>query len=159
MAEYRESEASRTATAGIIRPFQSGWSRLFVVIAALWTVFVPIYFMVSSNNSASASYSSCYSLAYSTWGPGSSIANDAKLQARLDECSRSFESSSMPYTKVLAALFPLPSPDANAPPRNADDILLTKVLWGFILVPIALLWIVGGGIIRTVRWIAAGFKG
>jgi hypothetical protein len=35
--------------------------------------------------------------------------------------------------------------------RNADDILLTKVLWGFILVPIALLWIVGGGSIRTVR--------
>jgi hypothetical protein len=37
--------------------------------------------------------------------------------------------------------------------------LLTKVLWGFILVPITLLWIVGGGSIRTVRWIAAGFKG
>ena len=31
-------------------------------------------------------------------------------------------------------------------------------LAGFIVVPIALLWIVGGIVIGTIRWVSAGFR-
>ena len=41
---------------------------------------------------------------------------------------------------------------------GAGDWKLGGVAWGFILIPLALLWIVGWGTGRVVHWIAAGFR-
>ena len=41
---------------------------------------------------------------------------------------------------------------------GAGDRKLGLVAWGFILIPLALLWIVVWGVARIVRWVAAGFR-
>jgi hypothetical protein len=41
---------------------------------------------------------------------------------------------------------------------GTGDWKLGAVAWGFIIIPLALLWIVAWGVGRVVRWVAAGFR-
>ncbi len=145
MTEYLESEASRAATSGA--PIKkSGWQRLGVVISVLWAVGAPIYAMVDTNHRAGENYGHCYSIAYKTYGPGPT-ANETRLQIAEAECRRALDSAAMPPQKLLDVLLGKGSEPGGA-----------AILWGIILVPIALLWLIGGTIIGTVRWVATGFR-
>jgi len=80
MSEYRESEASRAATAGAIK--KSGWQRLGVVLSILWAVGAPIYIMTDVNRTAGDVYGMCYSSADKRYGPRGYLGTDqAKLEA------------------------------------------------------------------------------
>jgi len=148
MTEYVESEASRAATAGTIQSKKSGWNRLFVVISVLWAIGAPIYAMVDINRSAGNLFGMCYSSAYKTYGAGGYLgADETKLQTAEAHCRRDLDRVAMPPQKLLDVLL------GKGPEQYGFAIL-----WGVILVPIALLWLIGGATIGTVRWVAAGFQ-
>jgi hypothetical protein len=176
MTEYVESEASHAATRAVasrstsgakgapapITPNyptaydptpkvskKSGWNRLFVVISVLWAIGAPIYTMVEANNSTSEIYRMCYSSAYTRYGPGGYAgADEAKFQTAKAQCGYNFDRAFMAPQKLIDILLGGQGPGPNS----------TAILWGIILVPLALLWLIGGITIRTVRWVAAGFK-
>ncbi len=149
MTEYLESEVSRAATAGTIQRRKSGWNRLFLVISVLWAIGAPIWVMVDTNDSTGKVYQMCLNSAYKNYDVGGYTPNTTKYDATKSECLHSFERQFIPPQRLLAMLL------GNDPGPGGYGFAL---LWGVILVPIALLWLIGGGTVRTVRWIAAGFR-
>ncbi len=91
----------------------------------------------------------CLSSAYRNYDVGGFTPNAAKYDATKSECLRSFERQFIPPQRLLAMLL------GNDPGPGGYGF---ELLWGVILISLALLWFVGGITIRTVRWIAAGFQ-
>jgi len=119
----------------------SGWQRIGVVISVLWLLAVPSYVIISSNQFADAYYKGCLDLAYRT------RLNSAKeLNAAIQDCSTTRSELAVTPTKALKVLLL---------EKNYGEGLAA---WAALLLPIALLWIIGGIVFGTVRWLARSFR-
>ena len=108
----------------------SGWQRIGVAISILWFVGLPLYVISGTNGRAQSDYLDCM---ISTHGYSD--------LAAANSCAHVYDISVVYFSKVF-----FENPDAGW-------------AWGAILVPIALLWIVGDAILGTLRWVGRGLKG
>lgn len=122
-----------------------GWQRIGVLISILWLVGMPIYLMVDTNNTAKVVYQSCIRSADLAFEPGGFEGdNPGALQSVEHRCNRSFDDMRMSPAKLMRLLLG----------REGEEAL---IVWTIILVPIVLLWLVGGSIFVAVRWVRRGF--
>jgi beta-lactamase regulating signal transducer with metallopeptidase domain len=112
----------------------SRWRKIGVLLSALWMIGLPIYVMADSNRRASEFYAWCRSLE-------SNSVSDITSEQQHEVCWRS-------------AKFMTPSVLAQTLIAGTAD---TATMWTFILGPVVILWIVGGIILATVRWVRRGF--
>ncbi len=118
----------------------SGWQRLGVVLSVLWIVACPVLLVVSQNVSAEHSSQDCMKLADKIYqGDGSSTASD-RFEKMINDCGRTYLASTTDYSKMFG--------DENG----------KKLLMYAVGVPIVTLWVVGGLLIGTIRWVARGFR-
>jgi hypothetical protein len=125
----------------------SGWNRLFVVIAVCWALVAPFLLMADANGPIERVRNLCTDTAYDLYGTGSSPqlnlpGYEAEARRCLDNYMRDFVS----LPKLLGAMV------------GQGERQLGLVAWGFILIPLALLWIVAWGFGRIGYWVAAGFR-
>ena len=122
-----------------------GWPGIGVLISVLWLVGVPIYLMVDTNNTAKVIYQSCIRSADLAFEPGRFEGdNPGQLQTAERRCARSFQNTRMSPAKLTRLLLG----------QEVEDAL---IVWTIILVPIGLLWLVGGVIFVTAHWIRRTF--
>lgn len=122
-----------------------GWQRFSVAISVFWFVGVPIYLMVDANITAKAVYQSCIRSADLAFQPGGFEGdNPGGLRTAERRCDRAFDTMRMSPAKLIRLLLG----------RDSDE---TLTVWAIILVPIVLLWLVGGATFAAVRWIRRGF--
>jgi hypothetical protein len=107
----------------------SGWQRIGVVLSVLWIIGSPLFIWQSENSAVREVRAGCYGHITDPFGP--------QWDAAVQHC---------------AELFPMHS-FADLYSRRGD----AEVLWALTLIPIAILWIVGGIVIGTLRWIGRGF--
>ena len=125
----------------------NGWNRLFVVIAVCWALVAPFLIMNGANSSVEQTHSWCADTAYKLYGTGSSPQLDmAKYDIEIKKCSDIFIRDFVSLPKLLGAM------------AGQGERQLGLVAWGIIVIPLALLWIVGWGLARIVFWVAAGFR-
>jgi hypothetical protein len=125
----------------------NGWNRLFVVVAVVWALVAPFLLMAESNKPVYEISSMCGNAAYELYGSSSSRQlNMDRYRAEVAKCTETFVRNFVSLPVVLSAMI------------GAGDWRLGGVAWGFILIPLALLWIVGWSVGRVVLWIAAGFR-
>jgi hypothetical protein len=125
----------------------NGWNRVFVVVAVVWTLVAPFLFVSESNKPADALYSSCSHNVYELYGTGSSKTVDMdRYRAEGAICLQAYSRRFLSLPATFSAMVGL------------GDWTLGGAAWGFILIPLALLWIVVWGIARIVLWIIAGFR-
>jgi hypothetical protein len=92
-------------------------------------------------------FSTCGDLAYQLYGSSSSRKLDmVRYRAEEAKCSEAFAHDVVSVPGTFGAML------------GAGDWKLGGMAWGFILIPPALLWIVGWGTGSIVRWVAAGFR-
>jgi len=85
--------------------------------------------------------------AYQLYGSSSSSKLDMnRYRTEVAKCSEAFVRDFTSVPGIFGAMI------------GAGDWKLAAVAWGFILIPLALLWIVAWGVGRVVRWVAAGFQ-
>ena len=125
----------------------NGWNRLFVIVAVVWALVAPFLLVAESNKPAERMFSMCSDVAYRLYGSSSSNKLDMdKYRAEEAKCSEALVSGFIDVPGTFSAMV------------GAGDWKLGGVAWGFILIPLALLWIVGWGVGRVIQWIAAGFR-
>jgi hypothetical protein len=125
----------------------SGWNRLFIVVAVVWALVAPFLLVAESNKPAERMFSMCSDLAYQLYGSSSSSKLDMdKYRAEVAKCSETLVSGLISVPGTFGAMI------------GAGDWKLGAVAWGFILIPLALLWIVAWSLGRIVHWVAAGFR-
>ena len=125
----------------------NGWNRLFVVVAVMWAVVAPFLLMAESNKPVHSLYSMCTDTAYQLYGSSSSSKLDMnRYRAEVAKCSEAFVRDFVSLPGVLGAMV------------GAGDWKLGAVAWGFVLIPLALLWIIAWSAARIVHWVAAGFR-
>jgi hypothetical protein len=123
----------------------SGWQRISVLISVLWFVWIPIYLMINTNNTAGVVYQSCIRSADLAFEPGGFEGdNPGELRTAERRCARSFDNSRMSPGKLMRLLLG----------REGEE---TLTVWTVILVPILLFWLVGTATFATVRWIRRRF--
>jgi hypothetical protein len=111
---------------------KSGWSWLFALISVAWAISVPLYAMTYINRSASEILTKCS--AYRTQGNYQAAGEEMKLQITGQaECRYNFYQALMSPRKLVGTLL-----------GNGPQLAMTAILWSFILVPIALLWLLRG---------------
>jgi hypothetical protein len=64
----------------------------------------------------------------------------------MDACNRAYARDGVPLSRVLSAM------------SGGGDRILGLAGWGFLLVPLVLLWVISWSIGRFVNWIAVGFR-
>jgi hypothetical protein len=129
----------------------SGWKRLGVVISVLWLIGSPIYFQVAEARRAEREYKACTSI---------NPAEDVLARSfQLALCNPRRQSLTIADAWELMTLRPSPEVlKANDPAVGRSvGAFLAGFLWLMWLGPIALLWIVGGLVIGTTRWVMRGF--
>ena len=125
----------------------NGWNRLFVVVAVVWAVVAPFLLMAESNKPVNSVHSMCSDVAYQLYGSSSSSQLDMnRYRAEVANCSEAFVRDFISLPGIFVAMI------------GAGNWNLGLVAWGFILIPLALLWIVAWGVGRVVHWVAAGFR-
>ena len=125
----------------------NGWNRVFVVIAVVWTLVAPFLLVIENNKPADRMQSMCSDLAYQLYGSSSSRQLDMdRYRAEEAKCLERYVRNIVSIPWTFASMI------------GAGDWKLGGVAWGFILIPLALLWIVGWGIGSVVRWIVDGFR-
>jgi hypothetical protein len=112
----------------------SGWQRIGVVISILWLIGLPTYLMVDMNHRAMAWRTSCI-----INGVMQNLVGN-KREVAVQTCERNYNGMTISPAEVIANL-------------SSGGVSV----WAVLLAPIAILWIVGGGTIWTVRWIGRGF--
>jgi hypothetical protein len=123
----------------------NGWNRLFVVVAVLWAVAAPFWLMAEENRPVEQIFSLCSDAAYQRYGSSDSPKLDMdKYRVERDRCIDAWIRDHTGLYKVLGAMIGL------------GDWRLGAAAWGFILIPLVLLWIVGWGPGRVALWVAAG---
>jgi hypothetical protein len=126
----------------------NGWNRLFVVVAVVWALVAPFLFVAAKNEPADRMLSLCNHIAYQSYGSSSSSKLDMdRYRAEEAICWQAYVRGGI-----------VSWPEAFSAMIGAGDWKIGAVAWGFILVPLALLWIVGWGVGRVVLWLAAGFR-
>ena len=125
----------------------NGWNRLFVVIAVGWAIVSPFLVAREANRAPELTFYSCADSAYREYGSSDSpLFNMNRYIAETNACSQAYVRDGVRVPRVLRAMV------------GTDDRILGLAGWGFMLIPLALLWIVSWGIGRIVIWIAAGFR-
>jgi hypothetical protein len=119
----------------------SGWQRIGVVISVLWLLAVPSYVIISSNQFADAYHKGCLDLAYRT-----RLNSAEELNAAIQDCSTTRSELAVTPIKALKVLL------------LEIDYNVGLAAWAVLLLPIALLWIIGGIVLGTVRWLARSFR-
>jgi hypothetical protein len=127
----------------------SGWNRLFVVVAVCWALAAPFWVMSDTNGPVHDALMTCGQAAYENYG----TAVDArvrldmdKYRAEMDRCSVRYASRFVSIQGLAGAMIGL------------GDGTLGLVVWGIILIPLALLWLSVWIVGKTARWIVAGFR-
>jgi len=88
----------------------------------------------------------CSDTAYQRFGSSSSAQLDMdRYRREMDRCSEHLKQL-VGVNTVVGAMF------------GMGELATGAIMWGFILVPLALLWLICWGIGRTVIWVAAGFS-
>ena len=125
----------------------NGWNRLFVVVAVVWVVVAPFLLMAESNKPVNSVYSMCTNAAYQLYGTSSSSKLDMnRYQAETAKCLEAYVRDVVSLRAMFSAMI------------GTGNWNLGLVAWGFILIPLALLWIIAWGVGLVVQWIAAGFR-
>jgi hypothetical protein len=125
----------------------NGWNRLFVIVAVVWALVAPFLLMAENNKPAEKMFSSCSDVAYQLYGSSSSSKPDwDRYRAEEAKCSAALVRGLVGVPEMFGAMI------------GAGDWRSGAVAWGFILIPLALLWIVVWGVARVVHWVAAGFR-
>jgi hypothetical protein len=125
----------------------NGWNRIFVVVAVLWALVAPFLLVAENNKPAETMFSMCDNVAYQLYGSGSSAKLDMdRYHAEEAKCWEASVGNMVSIQGTFGAMI------------GAGDWKLGGVAWGFMLIPLALLWIVGWGVGRVVHWVAAGFR-
>jgi hypothetical protein len=125
----------------------NGWNRVFIVVAVVWALVAPFLLVTESNKPAEMRESTCSDVAYQLYGSSSSKKLDMdRYRAEEAKCLETFVRDIISLPGTLGAMI------------GAGDWKLGGVAWGFILIPLALLWIVAWGLGRVVHWIVAGFR-
>jgi hypothetical protein len=131
----------------IPRADKNGWNRLFVVVAVVWALVAPFLLVAENNKPAERLFSLCSDAAYHLYGSSSSSQLDMdRYRAEEAKCSAALVRGLISVPGMFGAMV------------GAGDWKLGGVAWGFVLIPLALLWIVAWGVGRVVRWVAAGFR-
>jgi hypothetical protein len=126
----RASADHRGGTAGAGgEPIMRGWLRIGVVLSVLWIVGYPTYFFIDSNIRAWDRRQTCLNLQTTVF---SELSSDQILH----KCNQLADFMSLSYFV------------------SGTDV---RFFWAFILISLALFWILGGVIFWTVRWIRRGF--
>jgi hypothetical protein len=120
----------------------SGWNRIFVVVAVVWALVAP--FLLVTENNRPAERISAHAVTLRT--------NSTALAVRDSSTWINIEQRKAFVRNIVSV------PGTFGAMIGAGDWRLAGVAWGFILIPLALLWIVGWGLGRVVHWIAAGFR-
>ena len=125
----------------------NGWNRVFVVIAVVWTLVAPFLLVIENNKPADRMQSMCSDLAYQLYGSSSSRQLDMdRYRAEEAKCLETYVRNIVSIPWTFGSMI------------GAGDWKLGGVAWGFILIPLAMLWIVGWGVGSLARWIVAGFR-
>jgi hypothetical protein len=145
--------AAIACAAGVDRAHMNGWNRLFVIVAVVWALVAPFLLVAENNKPAERMFSMCSDLAYQLYGSSSSSKLDMdKYRAEEAKCSEAFVRGIVGVPGIVSV------PGTFGAMIGAGDWKLGVVAWGFILIPLALLWIVAWGVARVVHWVAAGFR-
>jgi hypothetical protein len=143
---WQSSHLCSAATARAWGKAMSGWQRIGVVISVLWLIASATYFIATKNEAASESYAAC-------------IESSRMTGTRLREIGKHDEADAWERHSndwcLRAAGYMSPVGLAHALLEGSYD---SAVLWGFLLGPIALLWLVGSLVIGTVRWLSSGLR-
>jgi hypothetical protein len=125
----------------------NGWNRVFVVVAVVWALVSPFLLVTENNKPAEMMRSMCDDVAYQLYGSSSSRKLDMdRYRAEEAKCWEASVHNMVSIPGTFGAMI------------GAGDWKLGGVAWGFILIPLALLWIFGWGVGNVVHWIAAGFR-
>jgi hypothetical protein len=125
----------------------NGWNRLFVIVAVVWAVVAPFLLLAETNKPTEKIFSMCSDTAYQLYGSSSSFKLDwDRYQAEKAKCLDSFVHNFVSVPAMFGSMI------------GAGDWRLGAMVLGFILIPLALVWIVLWGVARVVRWVAAGFR-
>jgi hypothetical protein len=118
----------------------SGWQRIGVVLSVLWLVGLPVYTLVDRNSRVQERTVDCM----------------FRLGATEEWCRQTFYQVPISPLDALGALVGRNAlVGANHTIEHSYDMWLAMVVWG----PIILLWLVGGIVFGTVRWVRRGFTG
>jgi len=129
------------------RSHMNGWNRLFVVVAVVWALAAPFLLAAVNNAPVERMYSFCTDVAYEIYGSSSSAKLDLdRHRAEVEKCSKAFVRDFLSVPGLFGAMI------------GVGDWKSGIAMWGFILIPLALLWIVGWGVGRLVLWVATGFR-
>jgi hypothetical protein len=120
----------------------SGWQRIGVAISVLWLIASPIYLLVTRNETANKSYAACIEESLMT---GTRMREIGK-QDEADVWERHSNDWCLRGAGYIS-------------PIGLAHVLLegsyqSALSWGFLLGPIALLWLVGSLVIGTARRVA-----
>ena len=119
----------------------SGLQKIGVVISVLWLLAVPGYVIITSNDFADTYYKHCLDLAYRT-----TLNSAEELNAATQDCSTTRSELVVTPAEVSKILL------------LQEDYNYGLTVWAALLVPIVLLWIIGGIVFGTVRWISRSFN-
>jgi hypothetical protein len=125
----------------------NGWNRVFVVVAVVWALVAPFLLVNEYNKPAERIRSMCDEVAYQLYGSsGSSKLDMDRYHAEEAKCWEASVRNMVSIPSTFGAM------------TGAGDWKLGVGAWGFILIPLALLWIIGWCSGRVVLWIVAGFR-
>jgi hypothetical protein len=125
----------------------NGWNRIFVVVAVVWALVAPFLLVAENNKPAERMFNSCSDVAYQLYGSSSSRQLDMdRYRAEKTKCLDAFVRNIVSVPETFGAMI------------GAGDWRLGGLVWGFILIPLALLWLFGWGIGSVTHWIVAGFQ-
>jgi hypothetical protein len=122
----------------------SRWQRIGVVISVLWLIASPIYLLVTKNEAANKTYAACIE--------ESSMTSTRMRQMGQYDQADAWEHHSNDWC-LRAAGYMSPVGLAHA---LLEGSYHSAVLWGVLLGPVALLWLVGTLVIGTVRRVGRG---
>ena len=126
----------------------SGWNRLFVIVAVCWAVVAPFLALDGLNKPAEGTFHRCADSAYRRYGASDSTVrlDWDKYTAERDKCLDVLVQDLVGLPQLFSAMI------------GVGDRKLALVAWGTFLIPLCLLWVLGWGFGRIVRWVAAGFR-
>jgi|SRR6516162_149494 hypothetical protein len=114
----------------------SGWSRIAIVLSVLWAVGAPVKMLWDVGTENQETFQRCLRFAYSD---GLSTEYSERAAQR---CLADAHEADLRYNALLKNTW------------TDDQGMWAAVIGG----PIATLWVVGGLVIGTVRWIGQGFS-
>jgi hypothetical protein len=122
------------------------WNRSFVVIAICWAIVSPLLIATEANRGPAQALRDCSDSAYQQYGSNDSPRFDTyRYIAEADACNHAYARDGVRLPRVLTAMF------------GSGDKILGVAGWGFLSIPLVLLWILSWGIGRFIIWIVASF--